>query len=174
MIAIAIAWLFRMVFRSFNQKVVIDQAIKKAKAENSAVLSPPITPLSIRSDAKGDGHFNSSRGNRQHKGVDFIVLPGQKVMSPVEGVVTRHSYPYANDKKWDGLYIKGKNGIDIKLFYIKPLADIIGKTVNVGDTVGYAMKISEKYGAPMIDHIHTETWIDGGAVNPEPLFFSVA
>lgn len=144
---------------------------KKPKPESfKSALSAPVVPLIVRVDSAGNGHFESSRGSREHKGVDFRVAKGQTVFSPVDGLVERFSYPYASDKKWKGLYIKGNEGIDIKIFYIEPTENIVGKQVRKGDVIGVAQKISDKYNPKMLDHVHVETWVKGAAVNPEPLF----
>lgn len=146
------------------------QASNKPNTPKTA-LGGPVSPLTVRVDSQGDGHYQSSRsGGRSHKGVDLRVKKGQNVVSPVDGLVERMAYPYPKDLKWEGLYLKGNHGIDVKIFYIEPLTGIVGKSVKRGDRVGIAQKISDKYNAQMLDHIHVEAWVKGGAVNPEPLF----
>jgi len=73
------------------------------------------------SDAFGEGHFGASRGSRTHKGIDFACYPDTKILSPVDGIVSRHGYPYADDLNFR--YIEITN-IDTKykhrMFYVFP------------------------------------------------------
>ncbi len=108
-------------------------------------------------DNWGEGRYGASRGNRKHKGVDYICKPGQKVVSPINGIIIREAKPYAKSK-YSGLLIAGEH-IAIKMFYFEPLKipghEIMGKEIKKGDTIGIAQDISEKY--PGMDpHIHLE------------------
>ena len=107
----------------------------------------------IRKDIKGSGLFNAPRGNdRKHDGVDFIVVPGRKVLSPIDGQVLRQARPYSNEN-YSGVEIEGKR-ITVLLFYLRPLKGIVGSQVEKGDIIGIAQDISKRYGKEMIPHIH--------------------
>lgn len=138
-------------------------------ANAGSKLVAPVIPLSIRNDSSGSGHYESSRGSRSHGGVDFLVQKGQVVMSPIAGIVTRKAFPYAKDLKWEGVYIKGED-FDVKIFYMTPLSNIVGKTVKMGEHVGEAQAISQKYGGSMKNHIHVEVWKNGKNINSEEIF----
>lgn len=128
-------------------------------AANQLILTNPIRNGSLRKlDKWGKGHYGASRGGRSHKGIDIIALYGQDVLSPIEGTVVRKSFPYANDPSFEGLLIEGK-GIHkdfiVKIFYIKPLSNIVGKSVDPGDKIATAQSLLIKYPG-ITNHIHLE------------------
>ncbi len=90
------------------------------------MISP--TKSSIRgTDNHGSGKYGASRGNRLHKGIDFICQPGQRIYSPIDGKIARIARPYA-DTKYSGCVIKSED-IEIKMFYFKPIESLIGTMV---------------------------------------------
>ncbi|HDK42903.1 MAG TPA: hypothetical protein ENG87_05970 [Candidatus Pacearchaeota archaeon] len=115
------------------------------------MLSP--TGKGIRHDKEGNGEYGAKRGKRLHQGTDYICTPNQMIVSPISGTVIRKARPYANDKYYSGIVIQGKH-IRVKMFYLKPLDEIIGKTVKAGDYIGVAQDISLRYNSKMIPHIH--------------------
>lgn len=70
----------------------------------------------LRSDAEGSGAYGASRGGRQHNGIDIIAPVGIDVIAPMDGTITRHSKPYANDNRYQGVELQSGN-IKIKIFY---------------------------------------------------------
>jgi murein DD-endopeptidase MepM/ murein hydrolase activator NlpD len=50
-------------------------------------------------DAYGEGEFGASRdgGARRHEGVDYDATPGQAVVAPISGFVSKIGYAYAGD-----------------------------------------------------------------------------
>lgn len=125
------------------------------------MVSP--TGHSVRGlDKHGSGSYGAGRGNKLHKGADYICIPGQDIVSPIKGVVVREARPYA-DSDYSGLVILGME-IKIKLFYLKPNLELIGMPVNTGDTIGVAQNISKRYSG-MTPHIHLEIV----SINPEIL-----
>ena len=40
---------------------------------------PPVANPKVRVDKMGDGHFGASRGNRLHRGTDYLASPGDPV-----------------------------------------------------------------------------------------------
>lgn len=123
------------------------------------MISP--TGREIRNDSAGGGRYGDPRGSRQHDGTDYLCIPGQAVVAPIGGVVTRKAYPYA-DRSYSGLVIQGKN-CRIKLFYVEPIIGVIGKTVKQGETIGYAQDITLRYDDNMKPHIHLEI----ESINPD-------
>lgn len=113
-------------------------------------------------DKYGSGAYGAGRGNRIHRGADYLCVSGQDVVSPISGTVIRIARPYRK-KGYSGLLIRSPI-IEIKLFYFKPLTRIVGTNVKAGDTIGIAQDISKKY-PKMIPHIHLQ--ID--SISPELL-----
>jgi murein DD-endopeptidase MepM/ murein hydrolase activator NlpD len=120
-------------------------------------------------DRWGSGSFGASRGGRSHKGVDFVVAPGESVLSPIDGVVVRQLYPYGDDLRFTGLEIHGSGdwaAYRVKLFYVRKVK--LGK-VKAGDPVGVAQDLEIKYRG-MTNHIHVEVRRNGTVVDPSKLF----
>ena len=113
------------------------------------------TGLGIRNDSKGSGLYRAKRGHRLHAGLDFLCVPGQDVVAPISGIVTRKVTVYRGESEWVGLEIVGKKG-KIKLFYVTPCSGIIGTHIIEGTVVGIAQDISLKYGEEMHPHVHLE------------------
>lgn len=124
-------------------------------------------------DPAGCGHFGAPRGSRRHKGHDFIVVPGQQVISPINGKVLRYAYPYASDLSYKGILIEGRGvhaGFQVKIFYMNPTIGI-GETVDAHQVIGIAQNVAAKYpGSEMQPHLHLELYVNGEAVDPRPYF----
>lgn len=149
--------------------LLIPYLLRALGAAAARTWAPVVQPPRLRVDGSGNGAYGSPRGDHSHEGVDLLVLPGQQIFSPFEGVVTRVAMPYADDSRWLGLEIAGSGvweGFRTKVFYIEPVVGIVGQTVGRGDLVGYAQDISRKYGGDMKDHIHVELW--NGNTNLDP------
>ncbi|MHC5059206.1 MAG: hypothetical protein ACYTKD_31520 [Planctomycetota bacterium] len=113
----------------------------------------------IRIDQAGSGRFKVPRGERLHKGVDFLCTPGQVILSPINGRVIRVAYPYSGDKKYKGVLI-GDGNFQVKMFYLEPHRYLIGHVVLAGAEIGVAQDISQRYkgtgGTGMEPHIHCQ------------------
>ena len=110
------------------------------------------TGKGVRNDAEGSGLFGARRGKRRHNGIDFICISGQVIIMPVAGTIVRESLPYKDDLKWRGVYIVGKR-IELQMWYFIPYSYAIGQYCDVGDAIGHAQDIGEKYDSVM-PHIH--------------------
>ncbi len=126
----------------------------------------------IRNDGHGRGGYGESRGSRTHKGIDFDGFPGSYVCSPVDGLVERTGRPYADGGVYD-CYVVVKESAERswRLFYVRPLPDIIGKDVRRGQAIGVLMNVSLKYpenelDGAMIPHCHLELKVKGVKVDP--------
>jgi len=128
-------------------------------------------------DAWGSGAFGAPRGNNKtHKGFDYAVQPGAKVLSPVVGTVTALGYPYPYTSiatNYRYVEVTDLIGNRHRLFYLSPLA-YEGQTVTVLTNLGIAQNISDRYQDPdlgsMKPHIHYEVITPSGAfINPENL-----
>ncbi len=139
---------------------------------SKAKLTNPVLNGTIRKKDKwGEGHYGASRGNRKHNGIDIVAQLGKDVLSPIEGKVVRVSYPYASDLSYAGLLIDGlgvHKGIEVKIFYMKPSPNIVGKTVRPGQKIGSVQNLSPKYPG-ITNHIHIEIKQNGLQKNPQTL-----
>ena len=109
----------------------------------------------MRNDSGGSGDYGAKRGDRIHKGTDFLVVPGEKVFAPISGFVSRIAYPYTDTKAYSGLIIENSE-IRVKMFYFLPFPTVIGQEVELGQEIGIAQDISKRYGGGMRPHIHLE------------------
>ena len=122
-------------------------------------------------DAYGSGAFHASRdgGSRLHAGADYLVRAGQTVTAPISGYVTRIGYAYSGD---DLRYVELTNpalGYTARVFYIEPSV-AVGETVHLGQPLGAARSLQDRYPGGMSDHVHVEIARQGeGHVNPTAL-----
>lgn len=116
------------------------------------LISP--TGRGIRSDRQGSGYYGSPRGNRTHKGADYIAYPDQEVVAPIDGTIVRVAYPY-RDKTYSGVVIEN-SFLSVKMFYFVPIPESIGKDVRQGTVIGHAQDISKRYSKGMVPHIHLQ------------------
>lgn len=118
-------------------------------------------------DAYGSGTFGASRdaGARAHVGRDYIALPGDGVVSPIDGIVKRHAKAYP-DADLAGLEIEGARA-RVKLLYVLPCVEP-GEKVKAGQVIGTAQDVAGYWHAKaprpgsMQNHVHLEVlvWID--------------
>jgi len=133
-----------------------------------------IAPLR-ESDSYGSGHFGASRGNRKHNGKDYACYPKSKILSPVEGKVTKIGYPYGDDPSFRYVQITTKEGYNVRVFYVEQIV-FVGSLVNQDDVIGLSQKLGDRYPADkdhplgITDHIHLEIKdLQGKYVNPDYL-----
>lgn len=128
-------------------------------------------------DSFGSGNFHASRAGRLHEGLDMCSTPGQVVLSPIYGFVVREKRPYGDGGEYDtGLLIEGHGehaGLQVTLFYTKPLAGVIGRSVKAGEWVGLATSLQSKYPG-ITDHVHLGVKSSGAWVDPAPLIQGMA
>lgn len=120
-------------------------------------------------DTHGCGSFGASRGGRKHEGVDVVVTPGTKILSPITGKVIRYPFPYPGDIFYKGILIENEQ-YSVKIFYLNPTA-IQNTMVKQGDVIGVAQNIAAKYSPGMTNHVHIEVKDRSGKLlNPTNLF----
>ncbi|OCK44390.1 hypothetical protein BA195_06850 [Tenacibaculum soleae] len=136
-------------------------------------------------DPTGFGHFGAKRGTRKHKGHDIISVPGESVVSMIDGVVTKIGYAYKNALQFR--YVEVTNDTyRVWLMYLEHANLKVGQTVCAGQRVGYAMDIAKYHNAKrakknkllkkserkklvkMINHLHVQIWKNGKLVDPKP------
>lgn len=109
-------------------------------------------------DAYGLGAFGASRdgGSRKHEGVDFVAEAGQPVASPISGYVTKIGMAYADDRDLQFVEITNRAiGYVARVFYVNPAVEV-GEAVRLGQTIGEAHGLQERYPGGMTDHVHLE------------------
>lgn len=155
----------------FWAALFIPLALASASNTSGAVLSNVLRRQRIRRDGSGDGDFGADRGDHIHEGVDLLASPGETVYSPVDGRFVRVGYPYRDDHSFKEVVIDGE-GYEVKLMYVLPYAGLSpGDPVRRGDVVGFAQDVVERYGPPMLAHVHVEVRSDAlGLLDPAGVF----
>ncbi len=106
-------------------------------------------------DCHGSGYYGAPRGSRIHVGQDYECQPGDIIISPTEGTVTKIGYPYADDLKYRYVEVTF-GGLRHRIFYIKPMFKIkIGTVVNKTTKLGVAQALGPRYEG-ITEHIHYE------------------
>ena len=137
-------------------------------------------------DGQGAGHFGASRdgGARTHQGLDFLANPGDRVVAPFAGVVTKaDGRPYNKNKnkvpgsqsseEYTIITISNNNGSESRLFYVNPSVSV-WTNVEQGQTVGVTQDIAAKHNTDLDDnspllmdnHVHLQHKVNGRAVDP--------
>jgi len=113
--------------------------------------------LGVRSDAAGDGHYHSPRGDRLHNGIDYDCVIGASVLSPVNGVISKLGFPYGDDLSWRYVEVTDGSNLRHRLFYVNPTAKV-GQAVTANIEVGIAQDIRKRYPneRSMGAHVHYE------------------
>ena len=128
-------------------------------------------------DPTGYGHFGAKRGSRKHRGHDIVSIPGESVVSMIEGTVTKIGYPYSGSAASHLRYVEVSNDTyRIRLMYLTPTDKIkVGDYVCEGDRIGYASEIAKYHNrnkkkgqALMINHTHVELYKNGILIDPKP------
>jgi len=145
------------------------------------IIAP--SALGIRGiDAHGSGEFGAprSRGSAgaswavqryEHKGVDFIVVPGQNILCPCDAWVTRYGQAYVGDDRFGSIHLDSVDDPDfsLKLFYAQLRIDgALPVRVGAGAPFAMAQDLRQKYSG-IIPHVHLEIRRLGVLVDPGSL-----
>jgi murein DD-endopeptidase MepM/ murein hydrolase activator NlpD len=108
-------------------------------------------------DAYGDGWFHARRdgGSRPHEGVDYDDQPGQTVVAPISGYVSKIGYAYPGDSKLR--YVEIENPalrLTARALYIDPSVQV-GESVALGRPIGTALSLQRRYPG-ITNHVHLE------------------
>ena len=134
-----------------------------------------IIPPARTTDIQGQGHYHASRGNRLHNGVDVACWPDSKIISPIDGTVTKIGYPYnPNDSKKGHLrYVEildGATDYYWRFFYVDPwvwVSDSIHKDQSI---IGTAQDLTGIYKG-ITPHFHVEIKVAGRFIDPTDLVY---
>lgn len=117
-----------------------------------------ITPSIRGYDLQGAGYFGAPRGDRTHKGIDFVSYADGDVIALSSGIVTKIGFPYdpGDDKKGHLLYVQitDKNGYAVRYFYVDPIGKV-GTPVLMGSTIGLSQDLTKIYPG-ITQHFHFE------------------
>lgn len=139
------------------QKVLIWSGVD-VDGDGAADFANPTGQAPRTEDAYGYGHFGASRdsGSRDHEGVDWKANPGQDVVAPISGYVTKIGQAYAGDA--DLKFVEITNpalGYVARVFYLNPSVQV-GDSLRLGQAIGSAHSLQDKYPGGMTDHVHME------------------
>lgn len=114
------------------------------------------------SDSQGKGYFGAPRGDRTHKGTDFVAQPGEPVRAFLAGTVTKLGYPYADKLEFRYVEVTRPNGDKIKYYYVEPTVQI-GDQISPDEMLGTCQKLPY---AGIINHYHLECVVRGEHADP--------
>ena len=124
----------------------------------------PIEP-DVRNDEAGAGHFGAPRGERTHRGIDYLSSTGDDVLAPVDGQVTHIGFPYdtgPNERVYRYVQITAADGLNHRVFYVDPCVYMGQRVVQDLTCIGQTDDITKRFadrGHPldkMENHIHLE------------------
>ena len=136
-------------------------------------MQQPLVKITDRgNDPTGFGHFGAKRGIRRHKGHDIVSVPGESVVSMINGTVTKIGYAYAKALQFRYVQVENET-FKVWLMYIEHANLKVGQFVCAGERVGYCLDIAKyhnknrKDGLKMINHLHVQIWKNGVLVDPK-------
>jgi murein DD-endopeptidase MepM/ murein hydrolase activator NlpD len=124
-------------------------------------------------DAFGSGEFGASRdgGDRHHEGVDYVDTPGQDVVAPISGYVTKIGWAYDDDRQLKFVEITNPAlHYAARTFYVTPTVHE-GQAVQMGQTIGTAESLQSRY-AGITNHVHLEVIKAGRRMDAEQLIMA--
>ena len=128
-------------------------------------------PLHMRNDSSGLGHWHAPRGDRLHRGVDVITVAGQRVVAPINGLVTKYGHSSAQNLNLRYVEITGHNedgDLLVRIHYCTITGQgIVNTSVRRGSHIGFAQDVPREYRDPhMINHVHFELRVNGVVSDP--------
>ena len=124
-------------------------------------LMPPTMGGIRQGDKHGSGVFGAPRGSLLHKGVDYLVRPGDAVVAPCRGVVTRLGRCYADTDEYKLVEIN--TGVTVvRVLYVQPIVGG-GDYVTAGEPIGFAADLTKRYPG-ISNHVHLEVRLIQGTV----------
>ena len=106
-------------------------------------LFRPLQHGEREADAWGEGGFGASRGDRLHKGIDFLGTPAERVSCPCDGVIRRIGRCYGDTDEYKLIEIISGPAW-VRVFYANPEV-LPGDEVFIGDALGYVQDIAARY-----------------------------
>jgi len=124
-------------------------------------------------DAFGDGFFHASRdgGHRAHEGVDYDAAPGQPVLAPISGYVSKIGFAYPGDTRLR--YVEIENPalrITARALYVDPTVRE-GDSVQLGQSIGTALSLQRRYPG-ITNHVHLEIAEGGRKIDAQTVILA--
>jgi hypothetical protein len=144
--------------------------------DGQADVANPTGQAPRETDAYGEGRFHASRdgGTRDHEGVDYVARPGQAVVAPISGYVSKIGYAYPDDQTLRFVEIDNPAlRLTARVFYVDP-AVAVGDSVAVGRPIGQAHSLQQRYPLGITDHVHLEIAERGRRIDAEKLIVARA
>lgn len=120
---------------------------------------------SRKCDSWGFGHFGAPRTGRFHRGLDIAASPGDHVLSPIQGNITREVTVYSDDSTYRGVVILGAgsfSGYEVRIYYVLGLTC---GSVRPGQFIGTVQDLSGRYPG-ITNHIHLQVGHGGRWLDP--------
>jgi len=122
------------------------------------------------SDAQGKGYFGAPRGDRIHKGVDFVqalggseqIKPGDPVRAFMAGTVSKLGFPYADKPAFRYVEVRRVNGDNLRYFYVSPTV-AVGDAISAGEMLGTCQELPYP---GITQHYHFEVTVRGEHADP--------
>jgi murein DD-endopeptidase MepM/ murein hydrolase activator NlpD len=126
-----------------------------------------------RHDGFGDGFFHAARdgGRRPHEGVDYDATPGQTVVAPIAGYVTRIGFAYPGDPHLR--YVEIENPVlrlTARALYVDPSVRE-GDSVRLGEPIGAAVSLQRRYPG-ITNHVHLEIAESGRRIDAQTVILA--
>lgn len=121
-----------------------------------------IIPAMRGSDSQGKGYFGAPRGDRTHKGVDFVAKPGEPVRAFMAGTVTKLGFPYADKPQFRYVELTRPNGDRLRYYYVAPTAEV-GDQIAAGEMLGTCQELPYP---GITQHVHFEVMVRGEYADP--------
>lgn len=121
-----------------------------------------IIPAMRGNDAQGKGYFGAPRGDRTHKGVDFVAKPGEPVRAFMAGTVTKLGFPYADKPQFRYVEVRRVNGDSLRYFYVAPTVEV-GDQIAAGEMLGTCQELPYP---GITQHFHFECLVRGEYADP--------
>jgi hypothetical protein len=117
-------------------------------------------------DVWGSGDFLAKvvGPEKINRGIGLICVPGQPVLSPMEGMIYEKKLK-GNEKSNFSCVEIINNIYKVILKYVVLKINMNKKHVNAGDVIGIAQDISGKYGYSIIPHVILEFWVANDPTN---------
>lgn len=131
---------------------------KDLDGDGQADIADPTGKAPRGEDAYGEGRFHASRdgGARDHEGVDYLATPGQRVVAPISGYVSKVGYAYPDDQSLRFVEIDNPAlHLTARVFYVDPSVEV-GDAVAVGLPIGKAHSLQRRYPLGITNHVHLE------------------
>ena len=113
-------------------------------------------------DLYGSGAFGASRSpSRQHKGVDYVGMPGQWIILPSAGTFDRYGFPYSDALGASYNQYLAFRGVmcgfmaELRLFYVRRSSLGTGGQYERGQVVGRLASLQERYPG-ITEHCHLD------------------